>query len=155
MAAHSHSVSASLPSSYAAPMGKLSSQPNTTSIFFYTSIAIIVSLLALEQAVYRYKKGPLPGPKWTIPIIGKFADSMNPTMSGYLKQWRSGALTALSVFNMYVFLMRFLAELLPTCASFIVMASKNEYSVKILNSPNHAEPCLVHSAKQILMPDNW
>jgi cytochrome P450 len=39
--------------------------------------------------------------------------------------------------------------------SFIVMASSNEYSRKILNSPTHAEPCLVHSAKQILMPDNW
>lgn len=39
--------------------------------------------------------------------------------------------------------------------SFIVMASSNEYSRKILNSPAHAEPCLVHSAKQILMPDNW
>lgn len=39
--------------------------------------------------------------------------------------------------------------------SFIVMASSNEYSRKILNSPGHAEPCLVHSAKQILMPDNW
>jgi C-22 sterol desaturase len=39
--------------------------------------------------------------------------------------------------------------------SFIVMASSNEFSRKILNSPGHAEPCLVHSAKQILMPDNW
>ena len=35
------------------------------------------------------------------------------------------------------------------------MASSNEYSRKILNSPNHAEPCLVYSAKQILRPDNW
>ena len=35
------------------------------------------------------------------------------------------------------------------------MASSNEYSRKILNSPNHAEPCLVYSAKQIICPDNW
>lgn len=35
------------------------------------------------------------------------------------------------------------------------MASKNEYSLKILNSPSVAEPCLVHAAKQVIMPDNW
>ncbi|KAI0069982.1 cytochrome P450 [Panus rudis PR-1116 ss-1] len=35
------------------------------------------------------------------------------------------------------------------------MASTNEYARKILNSPTHAEPCLVHSAKTILLPDNW
>jgi len=35
------------------------------------------------------------------------------------------------------------------------MASSNEYSRKILNSPTFAEPCLVHSAKQVLRPDNW
>lgn len=35
------------------------------------------------------------------------------------------------------------------------MASSNEYARKILNSPTHAEPCIVHAAKQILMPDNW
>jgi C-22 sterol desaturase len=35
------------------------------------------------------------------------------------------------------------------------MASTMEYSRKILNSPNHAEPCLVHSAKQVISPDNW
>lgn len=40
-------------------------------------------------------------------------------------------------------------------SSFIVMASSNEYSRKILNSPTHAEPCLVHSAKAILRPENW
>lgn len=26
---------------------------------------------------------------------------------------------------------------------------------KILNSPNHAEPCLVASAKKVLLPENW
>lgn len=35
------------------------------------------------------------------------------------------------------------------------MASSNEYSRKILNSPNHAEPCIVNAGKQILLPDNW
>ncbi|KIK47971.1 hypothetical protein CY34DRAFT_73029 [Suillus luteus UH-Slu-Lm8-n1] len=103
-----------------------------------TTAAIVGTLLVLEQSVYRSKKKHLPGDSWTIPIIGKFADSMKPTMEGYMRQWNSGALSAISVFNI-----------------FIVMASSNEYSRKILNSPAHAEPCLVHSAKQILMPDNW
>ncbi|KAI0090029.1 cytochrome P450 [Irpex rosettiformis] len=106
--------------------------------WFYTTAAIVLSLLALEQTVYRYKKRHLPGDRWTIPIIGKFADSLHPTMEGYMKQWQSGALSALSVFNI-----------------FIVMASTNEYARKILNSPTHAEPCLVHSAKQVLDPENW
>src|SRR5579863_6666267 len=68
----------------------------------YTTIAIVVTLLALEQSLYRYKKKQLPGDSWTIPIIGKFADSMNPTMESYTKQWNAGALSALSVFNMSV-----------------------------------------------------
>ena len=69
----------------------------------YTTFAIVLALLALEQSIYRYKKRHLPGDKWTIPIIGKFADSVNPTMEGYMKQWNSGALSALSVFNMLAF----------------------------------------------------
>lgn len=40
-------------------------------------------------------------------------------------------------------------------SSFIVIASSNEYSRKILNSPNYAEPCLVASAKPILLKENW
>jgi C-22 sterol desaturase len=65
-----------------------------------TGLAIIGTLLILEQAVYRMKKKHLPGSAWTIPIIGKFADSLNPTLEGYKKQWESGALSAISVFNM-------------------------------------------------------
>ncbi|KAF5375272.1 hypothetical protein D9758_000083 [Tetrapyrgos nigripes] len=106
--------------------------------WWYTTAAILLGLLALEQTVYRYKKGHLPGDPWTIPIIGKFADSMKPTMENYMKQWNSGALSALSVFNI-----------------FIVMSSTTDYSRKILNSPTYAEPCLVYSAKVILNPRNW
>ncbi|KAJ6574659.1 cytochrome P450 [Mycena capillaripes] len=106
--------------------------------WLYTTGAILFALLALEQTVYRVKKRHLPGDAWTIPIIGKFADSMKPTMEGYKKQWDSGVLSAISVFNI-----------------FIVMASSNDYARKILNSPTYAEPCLVYSAKKILLPDNW
>ncbi len=55
------------------------------------------------------KKKNLPGDSWTIPVIAKFADSMKPTMEEYMKQWNSGALSALSVFNMLVSLNTFSA----------------------------------------------
>lgn len=103
-----------------------------------TVLALIATLLVLEQAVYRYKKAHLPGAKWTIPIIGKFADSVDPRLEGYKRQWASGKLSVTSVFNI-----------------FIVIASSNEHSRKILNSPNHAEPCLTSSAKPILLKENW
>ncbi|KAH9846586.1 hypothetical protein C2E23DRAFT_863880, partial [Lenzites betulinus] len=138
-----HSSAAALPSFTAdvfdhIPVPSFLSVSAGTATWLYTTLAVVLSLLALEQSVYRYKKRHLPGDNWTLPIIGKFADSLKPTMEGYVKQWNSGALSALSVFNI-----------------FIVMASSNEYSRKILNSPTHAEPCLVYSAKQILRPDNW
>jgi len=103
-----------------------------------TILTVIISLLILEQAVYRAKKAHLPGDKWTIPVIGKFADSLNPTLANYKRQWYSGALSCVSVFNI-----------------FIVIGSSNEMARKILNSPNHAEPCLVKSAKKVLLEENW
>ncbi|KAF5323338.1 hypothetical protein D9611_003464 [Ephemerocybe angulata] len=138
------SASASVPANTAAPSYafnapsflKLSRGESAT--WLYTTGAVVISLLVLEQIVYRTRKRHLPGARWTIPIIGKFADSLNPTLENYKKQWDAGALSVVSVFHI-----------------FIVMASSNEYSRKILNSPGYAEPCLVHSAKQVLRPDNW
>ena len=70
--------------------------------WLFTIIVVIATLLILEQVVWRYKKGVLPGDAWTIPIIGKFKDSMSPSIEGYQKQWSLGDLSALSVFNMFV-----------------------------------------------------
>ncbi|KAG9025060.1 RNA polymerase C-22 sterol desaturase [Serendipita sp. 407] len=65
------------------------------------SVAVaILTILLLEQTIYRAKKAHLPGSTWTIPIIGKFFDSLNPTLEGYKRQWASGELSALSVFHM-------------------------------------------------------
>lgn len=69
--------------------------------WLFTTTAIVLSLLIFEQAVYRYKKAQLPGATWTIPVIGKLMDSMYPTLENYQKQWDSGALSVVSVFNMY------------------------------------------------------
>ena len=102
-----YSPSASMPSSTAGPslssmhipsFFNLTSGPAAT--WLYTTGAVLLTLLVLEQSIYRQKKQHLPGAKWTIPLIGKFADSMKPTMEGYKKQWDSGALSAISVFNM-------------------------------------------------------
>ncbi|WRT68966.1 uncharacterized protein IL334_005948 [Kwoniella shivajii] len=103
-----------------------------------TILISVISLLLIEQLVYRTKKAHLPGAKWTIPVIGKFADSLNPSLANYKAQWNSGPLSAVSVFNI-----------------FIVIGSSTDMARKILNSPNHAEPCLVASAKKVLCPDNW
>ena len=35
------------------------------------------------------------------------------------------------------------------------MAADNTLTRKILNSPNHTEPCLVSAAKSVLIPENW
>ncbi len=45
-----------------------------------TLLTLLISLLVYEQLNYRAKKGNLPGPTWTIPVIGKFADSLYPTL---------------------------------------------------------------------------
>ncbi|WFD33730.1 sterol 22-desaturase [Malassezia cuniculi] len=104
----------------------------------FAILAVIAALLVLEQVSYRRKKGGLPGPTWTIPVIGKFADSLHPSLEKYMEGWNSGDLSVASVFHI-----------------FIVIASSNEFTRKILNSPTYAEPCLVASAKQVLCPDNW
>jgi C-22 sterol desaturase len=67
-----------------------------------TVLTLVISLLILEQVVYRNKKQHLPGSTWTIPVIGKFADSLNPTLENYKKAWNAGPLSCVSVFNMYV-----------------------------------------------------
>ncbi|CEH17662.1 c22-sterol desaturase [Ceraceosorus bombacis] len=113
----------------------MTASPTTVAL----SIACIIATgLLYEQYRYQTKKAGLPGPKWTIPIIGKFADSLNPTMENYIKGWNSGPLSVASVFHI-----------------FIVIASSTEHTRKILNSPAFTEPCLVASAKKVLCHDNW
>lgn len=99
-----YTVSASIPAStspaLSIPIPSFLAASSFAASWIYTTAVIIFSLLALEQTVYRWKKQQLPGDRWTIPLIGKFADSLKPTMEGYMKQWNSGALSAISVFNM-------------------------------------------------------
>jgi C-22 sterol desaturase len=101
MSARDPSFSPAIPVSTSHPNSiPFSPIPIKSPSWLATTAVIVVALLVLEQSVYRYKKRHLPGAKWTIPVIGKFADSMSPSMEGYKKQWDSGALSAISVFNM-------------------------------------------------------
>lgn len=110
-AVSSHSSAAVHPSASTTPPAADAFNQHASSLFdalkahptVATVVTIVLSLLILEQAVYRSKKGRLPGDRWTIPIIGKFADSLSPTLEGYQRQWDSGELSAISVFNMCVF----------------------------------------------------
>ncbi|OZJ05367.1 hypothetical protein BZG36_01546 [Bifiguratus adelaidae] len=95
--------------------------------------------LAYEQYWYTSKKQHLPGPRWKVPVIGTFLESLNPTFEGYLSKWNSGALSCVSVFH-----------------RFIVIASTCELSRKILlNAPQNTEPSVVDSMRKILTPENW
>eukprot|EP01117_Protostelium_nocturnum_P004607 TRINITY_DN1666_c0_g1_i1.p1 TRINITY_DN1666_c0_g1~~TRINITY_DN1666_c0_g1_i1.p1 ORF type:complete len:518 (-),score=174.92 TRINITY_DN1666_c0_g1_i1:210-1763(-) len=100
--------------------------------------AAVTGALAFEQFSYRRKKQNLPGPKWKIPIIGAFLDSLYPTFEGYLAKWYSGPLSCVGVFD-----------------RFIVICSDGEMSRKILSTPGYAEPMIIDSMKKILEPDNW
>jgi C-22 sterol desaturase len=66
-----------------------------------TVLLLIVGALVLEQVVYRNRKRHLPGDRFTIPIIGRFADSLKPDIENYKKGWRF-PLAAVSVFHMCV-----------------------------------------------------
>lgn len=59
----------------------------------------VVGLFAYEQYWYLSKKKSLPGPKFKIPIIGAFLDSLYPTFEGYMSKWKSGELSCVSVFD--------------------------------------------------------
>ncbi|GAA5896182.1 hypothetical protein JCM6882_008512 [Rhodosporidiobolus microsporus] len=100
-------------------------------------LVVLVTLLIAEQSLWRWRKQHLPGPQWQIPVIGQFAESLNPTMEAYKRSWAT-PLASVSVFNIY-----------------IVIASTTDYARKILNSSTLAEPCLVASAKKVLLPENW
>ncbi|KAK4699635.1 hypothetical protein P7C70_g6625, partial [Phenoliferia sp. Uapishka_3] len=123
----------------------------TPSTIASSALVLIVTLLLAEQSLWRWRKGNLPGWKWQIPIIGQFADSLHPSMQAYKKRgalivelaiaW-STPFQAVSVFNI-----------------FIVMTSGTDVARRILNASASAEPCLVRSAKQVLLrltaAENW
>lgn len=101
-------------------------------------LVLLATYLVYEQHSWRRKKASLPGREWTIPIIGDLANSLNPSFDGYLASWVAGPMLAISVLH-----------------KFIIVTSTGDLARKILNTPTHAEPCLIDSARTILSGDNW
>jgi len=124
----------------------LSSTSPLSMLWLYTTAAIVIALLVLEQSVYRYKKGRLPGDRWTIPLIGKFAESLNPSMEAYKRQWNSGDLSDLLASSLWLLRTPMLARsstlphmlspvfLTPLKLSFFLKIG--EYSHVLFSSPD-------------------
>jgi len=59
----------------------------------------LFSLMRLVK--YQMNRKGIAGPRWKIPIMGSFLDSLHPTFEGYLSKWESGPLSCVSVFHKY------------------------------------------------------
>ncbi|KAL8280254.1 hypothetical protein RQP46_007368 [Phenoliferia psychrophenolica] len=70
-----------------------------------------------------------------VPVIGQFADSLHPSMQAYKKTWS--------------------APFMAVSPQSIQHTSTTDVARRILNASTSAEPCLVRSAKQVLLPENW
>lgn len=62
----------------------------------------ILVLITYDQSMYRWRKGSIAGPAFKIPFMGPFIQALHPNFNEYLIQWRSGALSCVSVFHKYV-----------------------------------------------------
>lgn len=149
---NSHSPSASIPQYTDSPFAYFSSTNflpkfSSSSTWLYSVLAVIATILIFEQINYRKKKAGLPGSKWTLPIIGKFADSLNPTLEGYINQWNSGALSALSVFHMYV-LSILLIKSRSTSSVLSSWPLPMNMPARFLTRPLTPNPVWSHRAKQ-------
>lgn len=87
---------------------------------------------------YQYQKGNIIGPRFKIPFIGPFLDSVNPQFEKYRQKWASGPLSCVSVFH-----------------KFVVIASTRDMARKVFNAPQHVKPCVVDAAFKLLRPTNW
>jgi C-22 sterol desaturase len=66
----------------------------------WTVVATILALIvAYDQFSYQWNKGCLEGPRFKLPILGPFFESVNPKFSAYHAKWMSGPLSCVSVFH--------------------------------------------------------
>lgn len=100
--------------------------------------ALLAVCIAYDQISYQMQKGHIPGPRFKIPFMGSFLDSMKPTFEKYNAKWQTGPLSCVSVFH-----------------KFVVIASERDLARKILNSPSYVQPCVVDAGKKILKHTNW
>lgn len=62
-------------------------------------LTILVVLIAYDQCMYLWRKGPIAGPAFKIPFMGPFIRALYPKFDHYLAQWASGPLSCVSVFH--------------------------------------------------------
>jgi C-22 sterol desaturase len=105
----------------------------------WTVVATILALIvAYDQFSYQWNKGCLEGPRFKLPILGPFFESVNPKFSAYHAKWMSGPLSCVSVFH-----------------KFVVIASTRDMARKVFNSPSYVKPCVVDVAHKLLGKTNW
>jgi sterol 22-desaturase len=96
----------------------------------------------------RNRKG-IAGPRFKIPVMGSFLDSLNPTFEGYVSKWESGPLSCVSVFHKSPHQRPFVN------GRFVVIAPTRDFARKIFNSPTYVQPCVVDAGRKILKHTNW
>ncbi|KAB8200681.1 cytochrome P450 [Aspergillus parasiticus] len=101
-------------------------------------LTLFIAAVIYDQFRYFYQKGSIVGPRWKLPFMGPFLQSVNPKFHEYKAKWDSGELSCVSVFH-----------------KFVVIASTRDMSRKIFNSPAYVKPCVVDSAHKLLGEDNW
>lgn len=62
-------------------------------------LTILAILIAYDQCMYIWRKGPIAGPALKIPFMGPFIQALHPKFDAYLTQWASGPLSCVSVFH--------------------------------------------------------
>ncbi|KAM5438561.1 RNA polymerase C-22 sterol desaturase [Microsporum ferrugineum] len=101
-------------------------------------LALFLFAVAYDQFKYIWLKGSIVGPRFKIPFMGPFLESVNPKFSEYKAKWASGDLSCVSVFH-----------------KFVVIASTRDMARKVFNSPMYVKPCVVDSAHKLLGKTNW
>ncbi|EER29199.1 RNA polymerase C-22 sterol desaturase [Coccidioides posadasii str. Silveira] len=101
-------------------------------------LALFMFLVAYDQIKYIWLKGSIVGPRFKIPFMGPFLESVNPKFTEYKAKWASGELSCVSVFH-----------------KFVVIASTRDMARKVFNSPAYVKPCVVDSAHKLLGKTNW
>ncbi|KAF4447702.1 cytochrome P450 oxidoreductase [Fusarium austroafricanum] len=101
-------------------------------------LTILAVLVAYDQFMYIWRKGPIAGPPFKIPFMGPFVRALYPKFNHYLTQWASGPLSCVSVFH-----------------KFVVLASDRDIAHKVFKSPTFVKPCIVPMAETLMRPNAW
>ncbi|KAJ9619259.1 RNA polymerase C-22 sterol desaturase [Taxawa tesnikishii (nom. ined.)] len=103
------------------------------------AITILLSLVAYDQISYIVQKGTIEGPRFKMPFIGPFLESVNPKFEKYHAKWMSGPLSCVSVFHNQIRRHRLYSR----------------HGAQGPQLPTYVKPCVVDIAHKLLRPTNW